>query len=231
MLGYCRLPTYRRSEGGRDPAGAGRRCRGSCPRLRERIADLCAELLPAGQYRGREFRVGSLAGEPGDAVCVELAGPKRGIYCDHRTGEGGDALTLVASVRFNGDLKAALEWARRWLGSQRADLTAKRSEYGLPRPASMALPTDGRRCEGLGLYLAARPNIPGNTAGRYIIATRGIPIDRLARPLRSLRFHPGIWNGESRRYWPAMVAAIVDPTGQRCLTACSVPARYQSGTS
>ena len=36
--------------------------------LNQRIERLCHELLPAGQKNGGEWRIGSIAGEPGDSI-------------------------------------------------------------------------------------------------------------------------------------------------------------------
>jgi hypothetical protein len=37
---------------------------------------------------------------------------------------------------------------------------------------------------------------------------------QLGRQPWALRFHPALWNEETQRHWPALVAAIVDPEGQ-----------------
>ena len=177
--------------------------------LRPRIVELCHDLLPNGSRQGRQYRAGSLAGEAGSAISVELAGPKQGIWCDHRTGEGGDPLNLVAVCKFAGNIREALGWARDWLGEVKDPVRSS------PRPATVGTMADGRRNEGLRLFLAGQPDILGTPVERYLTHERGIPVaESLAPGLRSLRYHPGIWNGESRRHWPAMVAAIVDPAGK-----------------
>ena len=53
-------------------------------------------LLPAGKREGREWRAGSIAGEPGHSLGVHLGGPKAGAWrdvsTDGATGQGGDLI-------------------------------------------------------------------------------------------------------------------------------------------
>ena len=42
--------------------------------LHARAAEVCTHLLPAGQRNGAEYEVGSLAGEPGESLKINLAG-------------------------------------------------------------------------------------------------------------------------------------------------------------
>ena len=72
--------------------------------LAQRIDDLVVELLPAGRRDGAEWRCGSVAGEPGQSLGVHLRGAKAGIWADFSSPQDrGDALDLVAAVRFGGD--------------------------------------------------------------------------------------------------------------------------------
>lgn len=51
--------------------------------------------FPAGKVMGRNFRVGNLAGDPGDSLCVEI---DTGKWIDFATGEcGGDLISLYAA--------------------------------------------------------------------------------------------------------------------------------------
>src|SRR5215831_11854681 len=86
--------------------------------LAERIATLAPRLLPQGQLvQGRYWRAGSLAGEPGQSLCVWLVGSRRGRWKDFANPElRGDALDLVAATCTGEDLAAAIRWARRELG-------------------------------------------------------------------------------------------------------------------
>ena len=70
-----------------------------------------------------------------------------------------------------------------------------------------------RRATALRLFLAGREGIAGTPAAAYL-AGRGIDLAELGRQPRSLRFHPGLWNHESQRRWPALVAAVTNDAGE-----------------
>ena len=81
--------------------------------LADNIEALAAELLPAGVGCGREWNVGSIAGEPGRSLAVELVGDRRGLWLDRANpDDAGDALDLVAAVLFDGEKGRALAWGR-----------------------------------------------------------------------------------------------------------------------
>ena len=185
-------------------------------RLGERIQSLAPELLPRGHRRSRWWRVGSLAGEEGQSLAVVLWGARQGRWHDYSAGIGGDGLDLVNGVLFHSeDIKQAMGWARHWLGlpEQQRPLPTRR------RPSLGDEWAKGQR-EAMAIWLAAKPLTKGDLVDRYLEG-RGISLERLAaanggRVPRALRLHPGLWNGESRRHWPALVAAVVDAEGRQC---------------
>jgi len=184
--------------------------------LAARIGTLAPELLPAGHRAGRHWRCGSLAGEPGQSLAINLAGDMAGVWHDFATGEAGDALDLVAQVLFKGELRAAMDWARRWLG-----LPAPAGHHAAPitpRPRPVRAETEtetgkARRRAAKALFLEARAALPGSPVEAYL-AGRGIALEALARPPRALRFHPACPCLEAGRSLPAMVAAIVSAEGE-----------------
>lgn len=179
-----------------------------------------AELLPAGNREGAEWRVGSLAGEPGKSLAVHLGGPRSGIWSDFASGDRGDALDLVAAVLYRGDRRSAIGWARRRFGllDDRAPTAQHRPAPGLPpRNLQADVEIAARRRSAQRLFLAAEPTIAGTPAALYL-AARGIDLAELGRQPRSLRFHPALPNRESGRAWPALVAAIVDADGSHAAT-------------
>ena len=101
-------------------------------RLAERVRDVVEELLPNGKYEqgGREYRVGSTAGDAGRSLDIEIGGPKSGLWYDHSAGEGGDLLDLIAHC-IGGGAREALHWARQWLGQPER----QRPVRPLPAPA------------------------------------------------------------------------------------------------
>jgi len=70
---------------------------------------LCERWLPGGRLEGREWTVGSLRGEPGRSLRVNV---QSGRWCDFSTGErGGDVVSLAAAVARCGQLEAARKLA------------------------------------------------------------------------------------------------------------------------
>lgn len=192
--------------------------------LAQRMPALAPELLPGGRRDGPEWRCGSLAGERGQSLAVRLHGERAGVWSDFASGERGDALDLVAAVLFGGDVKAAMGWARRWLGlpddPRAAPLPATMRRAPAPADdAAAEVEAEGRRRAARGLF--GHPdtlhNIAGTPAALYL-AGRGIELAELGRIPRALRFHPGVWCQEAGCPLPAMLAAIHGPDGEHVAT-------------
>jgi hypothetical protein len=83
--------------------------------LSVRVAELCAQLLPAGRQVGSQWIVGNVFGDAGDSLYVELTGPKQGLWYDHAAGNGGDLLELIGQNQTLPKGRAA-QWAREFLG-------------------------------------------------------------------------------------------------------------------
>lgn len=189
--------------------------------LAARAPELCATLFPQGRREGHEFRIGDLDGNPGRSLAVHLTGARAGVWSDFASGEAGDALDLVAQARFpgsspgTGDKAAALRWARQWLGLDGVDPAALRRTRRAVETRAAEEPTedDARiRASAFRLWLSASERLAGTPIDRYL-AGRGIDLRQLGRCPRALRYHAGLWNRESDRRWPAMVAAITDAAG------------------
>jgi hypothetical protein len=187
--------------------------------LAARAPELARELLPGGYRDGQEWRVGSLAGERGHSLAVHLGGGKAGVWADFSSGECGDALDLVAQARFRGDKRAALGWARSWLGLDGGDPERFRRLQAAERQRAETAETElaAKRAVAFRLWLSARPSLAGTPAEAYLRG-RGIALGdgpgALGRQPRALRFHPELWHKPSGRCWPALLAAIVDAEGK-----------------
>lgn len=184
--------------------------------LAARTPALCAELLPRGTRDGHEWRVGSLAGEPGRSMAVHLTGTRAGVWADFSTGETGDALDLVAQVLFGGDKGQALRWSRGWLGldgTNPAALATTRRAVAQRAVGADELGDEEKKAAAFRIYLSAQERILDTPVERYLLG-RGIDLRRLGRAPRALRYHPNLYNRESGRKWPAMVAAIADHEGK-----------------
>ncbi len=177
--------------------------------LADRITVLAPEIFPHGRREGHEFRVGSLAGEAGRSLAIHLAGDRAGVWKDFASGDAGDALDLVAKAYYAGNKSEALRWARAWLG-----LGGDAAQPTRPKPPPIKEASQEEYGEGaLRLWLGCQEKLAGTLAERYL-ASRGIRLHELGRQPRALRYHPALWNRESGRKWPAIVAAVCNELGQ-----------------
>jgi len=80
------------------------------------------------------------------------------------------------------------------------------------------------------MWLAARADLAGTPVAHYL-AARGIDLAELTRQPGALRCHFDLFNRESGRSWPAMVAAIVGPDGRHAATHCLWLAEDAGGIS
>jgi hypothetical protein len=173
-------------------------------RLADRILQLVKELLPNGRLEkgGSEWRVGSVYGEPGSSLAVQLVGPKAGLWFDHATGQGGDSLDLVRAVR-DVDMSEAWAWSCRWLGIEPG--SAEIPPHRHPPPVSEpkqdpdrwrypwqpALPIAGTLAE---TYLAGRDLRFDDPAGRVL---RFASQRARKGPEDELEYHPALLCAQS----------------------------------
>lgn len=186
-------------------------------RLADRIEDLAANLLPLGRREGQHWVEARTAkGGLGDSLKVELGGIRRGRFAHYAAGEVGDALDLIAYVRFGGDKKAAWSWALDWLGIER----------GKPLPAPVRPVVDRRaadqeaaaekakkRGRAMAIWREAHEQLRDTPAALYL-AGRGLDLTQLGRQPRSLRFHGGLFHAETQQRHPALVALVMRPDGK-----------------
>ena len=75
------------------------------------LESLVADWLPAGRREGHEWKVGSLSGEPGRSLSINLTS---GVWKDFSTDAGGgDPVSLLAAIRSCGMKDAATELGER----------------------------------------------------------------------------------------------------------------------
>lgn len=172
--------------------------------LAAQMPALCSQLYPSARIAGRQLRLGSIVGEPGGSCVIELAGERRGYWFDHATGDGGDALDLVAAVVAGGDMRQALDWSRAWLGD------GAHAPAISPLPASAATADDAPRpgldADGHAIWNEAQGIDRHSIAARYLAARRCVPPPADG----DLRWHERIYHWPSRSHWPALVALISD---------------------
>lgn len=178
--------------------------------LANAATDLATELLPGGRREGSEWVCPGAASPFGCSVGMHLHHPRAGVWSAWASGQAGDALDLVAQVRFAGDKKAALRWAKEWLRlpvSARPQ-TSRRTPMG-GTSDDRHDGADSRARAAKAAWLGCEPRL-GWQALTYLRA-RGIELSRLGRQPASLRYHPRLWHPPSRDHWPAIVAAITRP--------------------
>jgi hypothetical protein len=179
--------------------------------LAARVDQLVADLLPGGHREGHEWRVGSVAGEPGSSLGVHLTGAKRGVWADFSSSEAGDALDLVRAV-FGLVMPAALAWSCRWLGIDDGEAALPR---GRPRPQAKVIePVNPDRWRNP--WQAARP-IAGTLAEVYL-AGRGLRFnDPNGTVLRFASRHARKNPAGEIEHHPTMLALLSDVrTGEAC---------------
>lgn len=189
--------------------------------LANRAEALVGELLPGGRREGAEWV--ALNPTRGDrslgSFRIHLRGPKAGVWADFATGETGDALGLVAYIKFGGDRSAAVKWAATWLGVEDSSFDrAAASRHANPSRRAKGSENENRE-RALKLWRGSEERLKGTAAAAYLEG-RGIDLASLkdgqgrARQPRALRFHGNCWNRESDRFWPTLLAAILDPDGR-----------------
>lgn len=126
------------------------------------IESICRELFPAGKKSGREFKIGSLSGEPGNSMSINT---QTGMWADFATGEKGGILRLIQLAR-NTDIKSAADWLSGKIGSSPAPVASK-LEVWVPLPFAPNLPSEyvflnkGREPSAVWEYLGKDKEIRG----------------------------------------------------------------------
>lgn len=183
-------------------------------RLADRVPALARDLLPAGVRRGGEWVVAGADSPLGCSTSVHLAGPKAGVFGAWAAGKGGDALDLIAAVKFAGDKREAIRWAIDWLRIDPQDRPTATAAPATPRSRHADPSAEEKRGAAFRLWLAATPLRPGDEAFDYLAETRGIDFSALGRVPRALRYFRALSNIEANRRFPALVAAVVGPRGR-----------------
>ena len=118
--------------------------------LAKNAADIAAYLLPDGKRAGREWKVGSIKGEPGDSLSVCTTGAKAGIWSDFATGAAGDLLDLWMARR-GCSLVEAMDEAKQRLGVRDTMPERPQKSYTLPEKprGKLATASAGRALEWL----------------------------------------------------------------------------------
>lgn len=178
-------------------------------KLTGRAEALAMELVPHGKRQGREWVAGGFhASEGRNGLSVCIAGWKRGVWKNFKSGEkGGDMLDLIAQARTGGDKGEALKWARNWLGLGSSVVQEVAPRAAPPLPARDHEADTARRvASGIRLFGEALPW--PNTPVEHYLAARAIPRAQLAHQPSALRYHPALPWGRDEPPAPAMLGCI-----------------------
>lgn len=167
---------------------------------------VCRHFLPKGRRSGNYWVVGDVRGSPGRSMFVRLKGNgtrKPGRWMDAATGEHGDLFDVIRESVGLSSFGEALDEARRFLVLPREAWADCFDET----PVRSGSPEASRR------LFAASQSIFGTAAELYL---RYRSISHLAG-LDSLRFHPRCYYRPDcampGQQWPALIAAVSDPSG------------------
>lgn len=188
------------------------------------VLSICQKILPNGRESCGYWEVGSIAGEPGRTLKVNLRGATRGLWRDFaapaRTPEGGgNIIQLVAVVQHGGRVGEAMQWVRRWIGIDDLDPDAMAKERAKAAAHALKAAEDGKqkaernRRKAHELYLNAVP-YPGTPVETYL-KSRGLDFAAAGlEPPGVLRFHAKLYCQETGTKLPGMVASIVHMDGR-----------------
>lgn len=189
-------------------------------RLAERLESLLPELIGGTSTKAEWIGAPTRAGGLGDSLIVALKGSKRGRWFHHAAGVGGDPLGLINYARFNNnDMKAALRWARDFLGGELAPETDAQARARADRRAEQQRVERREeerqrarlRHQFFGLALEDWNATP---VWHYLNNRLAGYLPRLGRLPRSIRYMPALYNAQLDRDFPAMVAAVVNIQGE-----------------
>lgn len=88
-------------------------------RLKAHMEGVLGYLYPNGfaDPNARKFYIGSVAGEPGESLSIELQGEKAGLWHDFATGDGGDIFDLWQAARGLSSFRETLKDAAEYTGA------------------------------------------------------------------------------------------------------------------
>ena len=175
--------------------------------------ELCTDILPGGRKQGNEWRCGSIHGEAGGSLGVNLSGRRAGWWADFAADHRGRGLlSLIAAVVCNGDFREAIKFARAWLGQDhhRAGAYARMVER---RPRDASEPAVDFRDIARKIFFTAHSGLISTPVEGYL-SGRAIRVGDLPRRPHFLRYAPRLLHKPTNRTFAGMVAAIVDETGR-----------------
>lgn len=188
-------------------------------RLAQQVDSLVPRLFPNARMDGPHWRLGSIAGEPGQSLAVNRHGKFQGCWRDFAAGTHGTMLDLVAEALCGGDISAAIPRARELAGLGQIDPEeAKRREREAAIQRARAERAAAERAEKIGasthrIFMYEAEPLPGSPSERYLMG-RGIRLAEIGGAPRALRHHPGLRHPATGQLHPCMVALVMGLDGE-----------------
>jgi hypothetical protein len=199
--------------------------------LVDRVQEVARHYAPAGRaVRGNWIACCPYRADhnPG-SFRIGLGGRHRGVVVDFAEDQRGFNLfefvrRCIGAAESAEGVRETIAEARRFLGLElqdeaalaraRARSAAIAAQVAAERDQA-ARDLDRNRKEAKSMWLAGHPLAAGDPVWSYL-AGRGIALDQLpGEKPGALRAHSSLWEAESRRPYPTMLAAVSDPsTGQ-----------------
>ena len=108
--------------------------------MADNAATIAEHLLPQGKKQGKEWKVGSVAGEAGKSLSVCVIGAKRGVWRDFSASVDGDMLDLWCQCR-SLSIAEAMREAKQFLGVRDDVPTRAAPVYKRPGKPQCSRPT------------------------------------------------------------------------------------------
>lgn len=189
--------------------------------LQARIDDLCRTLAPEGHRSGGYWICRSAEHDTKTGgMFIWLTGGAIGAWKDAVTGAKGDVIGLIQYRCGLDSVGDALKWARQWLNfedvppARRREIAADQAQRAAQAAQREADEIHKLRKRAFAHWLNCNSDLSGTPAAAYL-AGRGIDLAALPRPASALRFSAAEKHAESGRTWPAMVALIEAPGGEK----------------
>lgn len=189
-----------------------------------RLESVLGYLYPQGfaDPKGRKFYIGSINGEAGESLSVELGGKKAGLWHDFATGDGGDIFDLWKAARgcasFRETLKDAAEYTGAAINTPRRKPTRKQPKggeaWGVPSAVYKYMDANGSLVAEIERYDWEKDGKPEKTFRPWDVARRKYthPENRPLYNLPNIIRAPEIVVVEGEKCADALIAQNIDAT-------------------
>lgn len=195
---------------------------------RARVEALGRECLPNATRDGPYLKAGSIGGERGSSLVLNLQGANRGMWRDWSAAKGtpgaeGDMIVLVELTKFGGDRGKAVQWLKSWLGLDHLDpgrvaqVRAEVAQADADAEADAKREAEAKKRGARALWMNGSDSIADTPAAHYLTG-RGIDVGALGHWPGTLRFHSEVWNRDAGVKLPCMVAQMILPDGSHVAT-------------